>query len=307
MMSDFATFNKFVRESSQRSILEALPRFQRLRRGGRRSLQDSKAQHGGFAHDVVLWIVVITQNGSFVLHTLNNRYKIITPKNTDYCNTTGVHRQIEWWICSCGFAYQANRGVLQVVVWWCWASYGCVWTCGEYGVLPNIVIQHHRMGKTSTFRWNAVVTHNWMINSHFPSFSLGAYYIFTKKNRNRQVADTTEQLLEASKSVVQWCVWCKLSCKAWQLLPDGRFRGKLRWVKMSTSNIPKNGFQIISPKCVFHQENWENTLLTLHIFTFLVIIRGTLGLFHTPGRASLWSFRASWWGLELGSWKSSTA
>ena len=53
-MSDFATFNKFVRESSQRSILEALPRFQRLRRGGRRSLQDSKAQHGGFAHDVVL-------------------------------------------------------------------------------------------------------------------------------------------------------------------------------------------------------------------------------------------------------------
>lgn len=80
-------------------------------------------------------------------HTLNNRYKIITPKNTDYCNTTRVHRQIEWWICSCGFAYQANRGVLQVVVWWCWASYGCVWTCGEYGVLPNIVIQHHRMGK----------------------------------------------------------------------------------------------------------------------------------------------------------------
>jgi hypothetical protein len=78
-----------------------------------------------------------------------------------------VHRQIEWWICNCGFAFQANRGVLQVVVWWCWVSYGCVWTCGEYGVLPNIVIQHHRMGKTSTFHWNAVVTHNWMINSHF--------------------------------------------------------------------------------------------------------------------------------------------
>ena len=168
-----------------------------------------------------------------------------------------VHRQIEWWICNCGFAFQANRGVLQVVVWWCWVSYGCVWTCGEYGVLPNIVIQHHRMGKTSTFHWNAVVTHNWMINSHF-------YTTFSQKNCNRQVADTTEQLLEASESVVQWCVWCKLSYKAWQLLPDGRFRGKLRWVKMFTSNSPKNGFQIISPKCVFHQENWKTTILTLH-------------------------------------------
>ena len=43
IMLDFATFNKIVWESSRRSNLEALPKFQRLRRSGRRSLQDSKA------------------------------------------------------------------------------------------------------------------------------------------------------------------------------------------------------------------------------------------------------------------------
>ena len=34
------------------------------------------------------------KTGVFVLHTLNNIYKIITPRNTDYYSTMKLHKQI---------------------------------------------------------------------------------------------------------------------------------------------------------------------------------------------------------------------
>jgi hypothetical protein len=71
-----------------------------------------------------------TQNGSFVLHTLNNRYKIITPKNTDYCNNEGAQTNrmvnLQLWVCISSKSRCSAGGGLVVLgkLWLCLNMWG---------------------------------------------------------------------------------------------------------------------------------------------------------------------------------------